>query len=181
MSTPLAAPIMVRNTQPGPTVFTAPGNGTHVEWQGADDPQGLDVQACPAEFLHLVAFRNAMERGIFERVEDEGLIEEKLTQHRQDWDQMQERRRNAGTDAIELEVNNDLLVLNCIAPIAKGGKLCDESLPMKAAEAREKPPLCKDHQRLAGKFMAEETGQLVDGKPEVRWMLPRMDARVKQQ
>lgn len=181
MSTPLA-PIMVRNNQAGPTVFTAPGpSGAHVEWQGAGDPQGLDVQPCPAEFLNSVAFRAAMTRGIFEQVDDETLIDETLAQHRQDWDQKQERQRNAGTEALELEPDNDLAMESCIAPVAKGGKLCGTALSLKVAELREKPPLCQDHQRYAGKFVAEETSEIVNGKPKVRWTLMRVEPRVKQQ
>lgn len=182
MSTPFATPIMVRNNQAGPTVFTAPGpSGSHVEWQGAGDPQGLDVQPCPAEFLNIVAFRAAMTRGIFEQVDDDGLIGETLAQHRQDWEQKQERQRNAGIEALELEPDNDLAMVNCIAPVAKGGKKCDTPLSLKVTDLREKPPLCQDHQRLAGKFIAEETDKIVQGKPEIRWTLMRVEPRVKQQ
>lgn len=181
MSTPLATPIMVRNTESGPAVFTAPGNGTHVEWQGAGDPQGLDIQSCPGEFLQIVAFRNAMEKGIFEVVNDEEQIETALTQHRDDWAQKQEQRRNAGTDAIEMAKDNDLLMFECIGLVGKGGQACGESLYIKSVDRNKIPPLCDKHKRFAAKYISEETGKITDGKPEVRWTLPTMDARVKQQ
>jgi hypothetical protein len=179
--TSASAPIMVRNMEPGPTVFTAPGNGAHVEWQGAGDPQGLDMQSCPAEFLQLVAFCNALEKRIFEIVEDKDLIQETLSQHRNDWEQKQERRRNAGTDALEIVENKDMAMVNCIAPVAKGGKTCDVALSLKLADLSTKPPLCHEHQRFAGKFIAEETDKIVNGKPEVRWTLPRMQPLARQQ
>jgi hypothetical protein len=171
---------MVRNNQDGPSVFTMAGSA-HVEWQGAGDPQGLDIQTCPAEFLNDVHFRNAMEKGIFEVVADKTLIDEALTLHREDWEQKQERRRNAGTEALEMEPNKDLAMVECIAPVAKGGKLCGTPLSLKVADLREKPPLCQDHQRYAGKFIAEETDKITNGKPEVRWTLMRVEPRVKQQ
>jgi hypothetical protein len=181
MSTPLAAPITVRNTQPGPTVFTAPGNGAHVEWQGAGDPQGLDIQSCPAEFLQIVAFRNAMEKGIFEQVDDEAQIEEALTLHRQEWEQQQERRRNAGTDSIEVEANKDMHVFECIGLVGKGGQSCGAPLSLKPEELQNTPPLCSEHKKFARKYIAEETGKIINGKPEVRWTLPTMGARERQQ
>jgi hypothetical protein len=174
-------PIMVRNTEPGPAVFTAPGNGTHVEWQGAGDPQGLDIQSCPGEFMQLEPFRNALEKGIFEIVEDEVQIETALSQHRVDWEQQQERRRNAGTDSIEVEANKDLHVVECIGLVGRGGKTCGAPLSMRPEDLQNTPPLCSEHKKFARKYIAEETGKVVNGKPEVRWTLPTMDARVRQQ
>lgn len=65
---------MVRNTQPGPTVISSDPKGTHfVEWAGAGDPSGGDIQPVPEEIVNTPQFEKAKRRGIFVLVEDGSL------------------------------------------------------------------------------------------------------------
>lgn len=176
-----AAPIMVRNTQPGPTVFT--GGDQYIEWQGADDPSGLDVQPCPRDFLNHVQFRQAVVRGIFVVEDDNEEIEDILARHRDEWEIRQERQRNASKDALEFVADNDMLMLKCVAPVGRetSGATCDVDVPVKARQADQKPPLCHEHRGLVSQFLSEETGVGKDGKPEVKWVRMRVARRQRAQ
>jgi hypothetical protein len=59
----MTAPAMVRNTAAGPTVFSEGPNAT-VEWAGANDPMGGDLQPVPESFLNNVQFHRMAARGI---------------------------------------------------------------------------------------------------------------------
>lgn len=176
-----AAPIMVRNTQPGPTVFTA--GDQHVEWQGEGDPAGMDIQQVPADFMNHVQFRQALVRGIFVVEDADEAIQDTIARHRDEWSIRQERQRNASKEALEFVQDNDMLMLSCIAPAGRGtsGATCNADVAVKSRQVGEKPPLCNDHRKLAAQFLPEETGTVVKGKPEIKWIRTRMATRTRAQ
>jgi len=176
-----AAPIMIRNTLPGPTVFTSKMLGQHVEWAGNGDPNGGDVQPCPPEFLNDVQFRSSVVRGIFEVEEAGDGVEEILAKHRNEWDSRQTRQREMSEASIDQVADNDVLMLDCIGPNGHSGSLCGEPVPVKSTQVSEKPPLCGKHKSLVKQFISEETGEVKNGKPVIRWMRTTMGQRATQQ
>lgn len=174
-----AAPMMVRNTRPGPTVHTF--GDQQVTWNGAGDPDGLDIQPVTADLANSVTFRQSMARGIFVEVDDEAEIEAAISQHRDEWANRDERQSNAGQEAIEQVQDNDYLMLTCLGPAGKSGNLCGADVSVKSSKVAEAPPLCKAHKPLASQFLSEETGVIKNGKPEIKWTRSRLGAREKAQ
>lgn len=167
--------VLIRNTMAGPTVFTSP-SGHQVEWKGAGDPHGGDLQPCPGSLLEDVQFQNAMVRGIFLK---ETFDPEALNAHREEWEANEARRRNASLDALEEVSDKDLHMVTCVMPVgrANSGATCDVAVPMSAAAQREKPPLCPEHSGEAAKFISDETDKMINGKPVVKWSRIQMTRR----
>lgn len=175
----MAAPTMVRNTAAGPTVFA--DNTQHVEWQGAGDPMGGDLQPVPPAFLDNVQFHRMTARGILVVEEAEEAVAAALTAHRQEWEARLAAQRNASKQAIDQAPMNDSLVKSCIGPSGKGpDQLCGVDVPIKAAKVAEQPPLCSMHTGLAPQFIATEGEKIVEGKPEVVWVKARLAAPTRQ-
>ncbi len=60
------APVLVRNLSRGPAVFNDIKTATSIEWQGAGDPNGDDIQPVPASIaIENVNFLKAVSRGTF--------------------------------------------------------------------------------------------------------------------
>lgn len=175
------APTLVRNTTRGPLVFRSEESKTSVEWQGADDPMGGDVQPVPASFLDDVQFHRMAARGILVIQKADEVGREKLDLHRQEWEQRQERQRTASADSLDTTVQDDAVVKTCIGPSGKGpDQLCGADVPIRASKLRETPPLCSMHGGLANQFLAQESDRLVQGKPEVVWRRVAVTATERQ-
>jgi hypothetical protein len=59
-------PVLVRNLAKGPSVFTDEPSKTAIEWAGAGDPNGEDVQPVPDAIVKdNVNFSRSLVRGIF--------------------------------------------------------------------------------------------------------------------
>lgn len=197
MTAPIAAPsvaetlasyqqdvIYVRNTQPGPTVFTtdATRSDGHVTWQGANDPNGGDVQVVPRTLLGSVQFQHSLQLGIFQIVQDSATGQQALEQHQAAWEAAQERRNNADPEAVfqdptmagehqavvidKASGTNDMQVSDCLGPN------CDQRIPQTAKQVGTEPPLCKGHGALKGLFLAVEDHEspLINGKAPVKWV-----------
>jgi hypothetical protein len=179
--------LFVKNTEPGPAVFTtdATRSDGHVVWQGAGDPNGQDIQVVPKSLLSNVQFQRGLQLGIFELVQDPALGEAALAAQQAAWINEQGRRQNVNPDAIfsdpasdqvgDVVVDkpagaNDLQVSKCVFGA------CPTEVALKGAEIGAKPPLCKDHARFAGQFIAQEdhNAPLVQGKAPVIWVHPTM-------
>jgi hypothetical protein len=172
---------MIRNTQSGPTVFVAE-DGQHVEWEGAGDPNGLDIQPVPPTFVESVQFQRALTRGIFEIEMADDAVREALEKHRESWQARADMRRDASEQAIEKPQNNDTLMLDCMGPAGRGStQLCKEPVPIRAAAVDTQPPLCPKHSYLKTQFTPEHTDRMIGGKQEVVWRRVRMGDREKQQ
>lgn len=176
MTAPMTASVMVRNTSPGPTVFDN-GRGDKVEWQGAGDSMGGDIQPVPGVFLNDVQFQRMKTRGIFEIVEDESIIDATTAAHRAEWRNRQDRQRSAGIEQLDETPNNDTIVKTCIGPSGKAAdQLCGADVPVRVADTANKPPLCPMHTGLSSQFVPRTTERVVEGKPEVVWMRARLTA-----
>lgn len=159
---------LVRNTQPGPTVFTDIKVG-HVEWQGANDPNSLDIQPVPDEMLDNVQFQQAVVRGILVIEQDSDKSREIFESHKQEWEVRRDRQANAANEQLERPQDNDTVVLDCIGPKGKTGELCGEPVAVKSVKRFEEPALCPKHYSLKNQFVSEETERMVGGQREVVW------------
>lgn len=70
--------MLVRNMEGGPTVFADIPNNISVEWQGAGDKAGNDVQFVPDALAENVNFIKALQRGILVVEDSSPEIEAKL-------------------------------------------------------------------------------------------------------
>lgn len=183
--------LFIKNTQPGPTVFTtdASRNDGHLTWQGEGDPNGLDVQVVPRDLLKNLQFRNMLQIGIFQIVQDPAIARAALEAQQQAWVDAEQKRRTADPESIfndptldtaqKLVVEgaanaNDVHVENCVATP------CTTSVILKPNEVGEKPPLCGPHAGLAPQFVAMEDASkpLVNGRAQVRWVRPSMGTQI---
>lgn len=170
----MQATVLARNTQPGPTVFSlGVNNDAVIEWKGAGDPMGEDVQPVPPTFLDNIMFKRAVTRGIIVIEEAPEEVERVFAQHKAEWDQRQAKQAAAAQATIDQAPQNDVLMLGCVAPNANG-TTCGTQVPVRSVMRNEAPPLCGLHRDLAPKFISEVTDKIVDGKPEVNWVLPRL-------
>lgn len=172
---------LVRNNEAGPTVFEWEGGKGKVEWAGAGDPMGGDLQPVPAEYLGQVNFRQALVKGIFTIEDAPEAILQATELHRQEWQIRQARAQDAAQASLDQAPQNDMLMLSCIGPSGKGtGQLCGYQVPVRARAKNDAPPLCGAHKSLTSQFIAEEGEQLIEGKPEIRWIRAGLGTRATQ-
>lgn len=165
----MPVPVLVRNTEAGPTVFTDTSKNIALEWAGAGDPSGEDVQQVPADILENVSFMRSLQRGIFVVEEATPEVQAILDRQTATWRSRREQAEQASADSIDVEANNDLVTLPCIGPSQRGTGECGEPVPVKDKARDEKPPLCSRHASLAPQYVVSETDQIVDGKPVKKW------------
>jgi hypothetical protein len=176
----MTAPAMVRNTAAGPTVFSEGPNAT-VEWAGANDPMGGDLQPVPESFLNNVQFHRMAARGILVVETADEAIQAALAQHKAEWDTRQARQRDASRSALDEAPNNDSVIKTCLGPSGRDPRqLCGADVPIRQAKLAETVPLCPMHSGLAGQFIAEESDRIVNGKPEIVWLKTNLGATTRQ-
>ena len=159
--------IVIRNNQPGHTVFQDDNTKVVTVWDAAGDPYGGDVKEVSPTLLANPTFREHLLRGVFGIVEAPEELERAVEGMRAKWTNQQNKAANA---AIELEETKNQVVATaqtCIAP--KGKELCGSYAIVMGKDPSERPPLCAEHMPLAGQYVPTETGREVDGKPEVVW------------
>lgn len=177
---PVSAPVMVRNTEGGPTVLSDLRTKEYVEWAGADDPNGADVQAVPEEFLNNVNFLRAVQRGILviENPEDNPDIAAAIDKQNAAWAARRERAQAQAKESIVEEANNDIVTSNCIGPGSRPDGTCPNTVSIKEKVRDQKPPLCSTHENLAPQYVRSDN---VSGEEtKVSWNRVTMTAREKQ-
>lgn len=175
----MAMPTMVRNTAAGPTVFS--DGGHNVEWQGAGDEMGGDLQPVPTSFTENVQFHRMVARGIFEIESADDVIQAALTQHKREWQSRLAAQRAASKASIDTAPQDDSVVKGCIGPSGRGvNEKCGVDVPVKVAKLAEVPPLCPLHSGLAGQFIAQPTDKIIEGKPEITWAKAQLGAPTRQ-
>jgi hypothetical protein len=171
-----SAPILIRNTTKGPVVFSASPTD-YVEWQGAGDPMGGDYQPVSPTWVDNPQFRRMMTRKILVVEEADAETEAALAKHEEDWNRRAADRANASKDSLDQAPNNDLIVRKCLGPGSKPGENCGTEVSVKVQDQEKKPPLCTQHEHMAGQFVPEATDRLVGGKQEVVWKSISMGRR----
>lgn len=180
--TTTSAPIFVRNMHAGPAVFTYGKNAEDfVEWAGRGDQMGNDIQPVPADMLNLVQFRRALTRGVYQVVDDPGVMLETENLHRSEWENRLEQQHNAAVESLDEVQDNDLLMLSCIAPAQSGAtKQCETQVPIRAKEVDDAPPLCNEHKHMSTQFVLKYTGRMNGSEPEKVWEKVTLAARTRQ-
>jgi hypothetical protein len=155
---PVNAPVMVRNTEGGPTVLSDLRTKEYVEWQGANDPNGGDVQAVPEEFLNNVNFMRAVQRGILviENPEDNPEIAEAIAKQNAAWSARRERAQQTAQESIVEEANNDIVTTQCVGPGSRPDGKCPNTVSVKEKVKADKPPLCAQHESLAPQYVRSD-------------------------
>lgn len=173
---------MVRNQQPGPTVFGDDSTGLKpVVWQGTGDPNGGDVKPVPDPLFESVQFQSALAYGIFSVVEDPAEQRRIQESKRQQFQEAEQQRQNISTAVLDTPEDNDILMKECIGPSGNSGKLCGETVQIRANKVNDAPPLCQKHGYLKSQFVPQETDRIVGGKPEVVWVRMTVGSPEKKQ
>lgn len=170
MSTTLQQPILIRNTKPGPTVFTDAKSGAEITWGGANDAMGDDVQAVDADLLKNTEFLRSLSRGTFE-VESapddvlaalEGhLNSPALRRQAANWAAKQETEKTTSIEKIEHKDKNDIVSVTCVGPNTRGDGTCGEQIAVRESAKNDKAPLCPTHAQLAPQYVITEDGNWV--------------------
>lgn len=163
-------PVLVRNSENGPTVFTDSSTNTQVEWQGAGDPSGEDVQQVPDVLVENVAFLKAVQRGIFVIEEASDATRESLAKQTASWQRRTDEAKAASVEAIDPSTNEDLITLPCVGPSNRGAGQCGEQVPVREKTKDEKPALCSRHAALSSQFILSESDEMVDGVAKKQWI-----------
>lgn len=179
MTAPAAIPnvtVLARNTQPGPTVFALDAsNNAVIEWKGAGDPMGEDMQPVPPEMLRNVFFQRAVGRGIIELVDAPEELTRVMGLQRQDWQNRMAAQKAATDASIDQAPQNDLTMVGCVHPEPNGTK-CDTQVAVRVAQRDQKPPLCAVHVASAPLFVIDP-----HTKTGVNWVKIQMDPAQRQQ
>jgi hypothetical protein len=181
MITTTDAPLMVRNTHAGPAVFQyGKDQENFVEWAGAGDGNGGDVQAVPSALLNNPQFRKMLVLGVYVVEDDPTMAAEVENAHRTSWETRQAEQQNASAASIDIAPDNDFIVSKCIAHVTPY-KVCDADVSVRARDRFEEPPLCPEHKSHAKDYVPKGTGRLVGNQSEMVWEKVRVADRVRQQ
>jgi hypothetical protein len=112
-------PVLVRNTEKGPTVFSDPAKNIAIEWQGAGDPNGEDVQHVPDEVTDNVNFLKSLQRGIFVVEEASPEMQARLDKQVAAYRDRRNSSAQAGENAIDRQAERTITT----AVISETGKV----------------------------------------------------------
>lgn len=179
MSTITAAPpVAIRNLKRGPAVFATIDRSVEYEWKGAGDPAGGDIQYVAPEVLANPKFKDAMDRRVFEIVEDAEDVVDATARHIQARLDREAAAQAEVDSALQPENLNDYVSLDCVGPggtpLAPGP--CGRQVPLLASDLSTKVPLCTSHDHLAPEYLPSQTGERwTDGTPKVAWTRVTVD------
>lgn len=173
-------PFAVRNLEPGRAVFSDLTKNIALEWAGAGDLDGNDIQQVPDELADNVNFLRALQKGLFKVEEAPAALKEALEKQTASWTRKREQQETLTKESISEEANNDLITTPCIGPGARGGQ-CGEGVVVKEKTMGEKPPLCDKHRGLAAEYVMTETDKIVNGKAQKTWSRAGLAVREVQQ
>lgn len=112
-------PVLVRNSEKGPSVFSDPSANIAIEWQGAGDPNGEDVQHVPDSLIDNVNFLKALQRGIFVVEEASPEMQERLDKQVRAYQQRRNSTEQAGAEALDRQTERSVAT----AVITETGKV----------------------------------------------------------
>lgn len=169
---------MYRNNQPGPTVLSSDPKGTEsVEWQGAGDPNGDDVQPVSELIQSLPVFQKHVRRGLFTLV-DETSQEYIDSQDKQQahWEKRMSQPGQEAAAVIDQQANNDIVGIPCVGPSSRPGEArCGTEVAVRDKDRDQKPPLCTLHADLASQYVPSQ--DVEGGKSTTNWIRVTLGAR----
>ncbi len=163
-------PVAVRNNKPGPTVFYDVKSNVNVEWQGAGDPSGEDVQYVPDEWVKENAdFRRALNRQVLMLV-DESTGELAMEAQRLAYLEAEGEAQQAVLAVADDDRSMSLVSLKCVGPGTRAGSTCDATVIRRPEAINDSPPLCDTHAHLSRFYRANQTGtDPRTGEPILVW------------
>lgn len=154
----VSSTLYVRNKQPGPTVLSIDPKGSSVvEWGGAGDPNGADIQLVPEDVSKSVPFVRALSRGILEIVSEESdpALADALERQAESWRSRLSAAESAASTSIDRETNRDFVTFACLGPNSKNTGTCGADVALRETEVSNHPPLCDLHKDLEPQFVPE--------------------------
>jgi hypothetical protein len=172
-------PVLVRNTQAGPAVFSDPVENVALEWQASGDPSGEDVQQVPDKVVtDNVNFLKCIQKGIFEVVEATEEVKASLAKQVETYKNKQDASAQAAAGSIDRQQQNDIVTVPCVGHSNRGTGQCGELVPVKEKTKSDRPPLCPKHEGLANQYVVTETEDFDEnGKAIKAWSRTAVDAR----
>jgi hypothetical protein len=147
--------VLARNKMAGPTVISSDPRSTHfVQWEGAGDPSGGDVQLVPKEI---------------ENPEDNPALMETLSRQSETWAKRQSDLQTDIRSTIESQPNRDLITLGCIGPAPRGAGLCNAEVTVRDVTKYDAPALCHQHISLASQYVSDDQGRDDKGNKVTSW------------
>jgi len=174
-------PFAVRNLEAGRAVFSDPTHNIALEWSGAGDIDGNDIQQVPDELAQNVNFLRAVQKGIFAVEEADEAIRAALDKQTTSWRRKSDEAKEASAAVIDPEARNDLVQMECVGPSQRAGVNCGTAVLVREKVIGEKPPLCERHKKLVNEYVMTQTDKIVDGKAETKWVRAVQGAREFQQ
>lgn len=158
----LTTQVVARNTEPRVVVLSSDPKGSeYVEWAGANDPTGNDIQIVPESVAQSVAFIKLINRGviIIENPDDNPDLNAAIERQNAAFRARVNNESQAIAATIETPQNNDMVVLPCIGPDSRGQGQCGADVMTREKTKNDKPPLCPVHAPLAPQYIPSEEQQ----------------------
>jgi hypothetical protein len=144
--------VICQNMTDSVLVIASDPRRTHeVTFEGKGSPAGGDYQHMPREIIATPAFARQIALGTLRVVqgEDDPLVASAMQSQSDAFWKRAEADKAAALGTLDEVADNDYTVLTCIGPGTRPDAPCGENIPVKAAEANAKPPLCSRHENLA--------------------------------
>ena len=150
--------VSVRNTMGGHLVLTPDlAKGDYIEWRGAGDPTGQDVQLVSPDVVRSPNFQKMLKRGALAIIDDEAEIAEADRRQQEEWERRLRTGDENAEESIDRKANNDAIVLPCVGPGPRGTESkCGENVVVKEKDKDARPPLCAQHDHLSSQYVATE-------------------------
>lgn len=127
----MPVPVLVRNLEKGPSVFTDAETKQAIEWGAYGDPKGEDVQYVPEDLLTRPAFLKAIDKGIYEVVEASDDVKALLERQAAAWRHRQDVIDSQAAATIDPATDRELANVT----ISEKGQIT--SVPTMTGELRE--------------------------------------------
>lgn len=153
--------VMCQNMTPGPLVIaSSPKSDNEVIFQGKGSPDGNDVQPIPEGLLRSPAFGKAIKQGTLKVVEgaDNPIVANALQAQSDAYWKRMDTDKLAALETLESPKDDDLVAVQCIGPGTREDTVCEDTIPVRAREKDNKPPLCTRHAHLLERCVRRGSG-----------------------
>lgn len=159
-------PVLVKNRQPGPTVFSDPAHETFIQWEGSGDAEGRDVQEVSDAVLKHPNFARNVRMGVFELMDvDEAQATALLAPAAAAAAAARRTEQEAIAASLEASnVDNDIIEVKCL--------VSGELLYKQFGDVKATPPLADRFADQADQFVRVDIPGMFDakGEPQFAWV-----------
>lgn len=132
--------LLVRNTQRGPTVFSDPKENIAIEWQGAGDNHGGDVQPVPDSLMENVNFLRAVQMGTFVIEEDGDAAQERIRLQIDKINLSRQRQKEEVAAAIDRNAERVIAQAEITEKGEVSSTLAADEIPVEVPQAQPEAP-----------------------------------------